>query len=479
MATAPATSLPLDPASLLAQLREVAGMRADSSSQVTFDGAEPVFREPYPIGTVAAAAIAATGEAAAELWTLRGGRSQHVAVNVRAAAAAMRSSQYLRIEPRADSLCVPPDQGGSKARGFYQTRDGRWVYLHLGLAHHQTRILSVLGAANTPASVAQAVLKWNAAELEETICAAGACAGMVRTQEEWAAHPHARAVAGAPLIDIVRIGEGERRPLPPGNRPLSGIRVLDLTWVLAGPTATRTLAEHGADVLRIGTDRLVQLSELHMINTGFGKRSTVLNIHDPAGRQQLMRLASDADVFVQGYRGGSFAAHGYSAEALATHRPGLIYVSMSAFGHLGPWQHRRGFDTLVSTVGGIAHENARAGVPRQLRSSPLDFLTGYLLAYGVMAALIRRAREGGSYHVRLSIARTNQWLLSLPRLPADAAANAAEELSPEEIAALSMTSDSPWGRLTHLAPAVQMSETPAHWDKPSVPLATHPPVWQD
>lgn len=468
-----------DPQSLLAQLRKVAGTSAEDRANVTFEGADPVFREPYPIGSVAAAAIAATGQAASELWKLRTGRGQNVTVNVRAAAAAMRSSQYLRIEPRANSVPVPPDQGGSKARGFYQTRDERWVYLHLGLPHHQSRILSVLGAANTSAAVADAVLKWNAADLEEQIYAAGACAGMVRTQQEWAAHPHARAVAEAPLIDIVKIGDSHPQPPPPGDRPLAGIRVLDLTWVLAGPTGTRTLAEHGADVLRIGTDRVIQLSELHMINTGFGKRSTVLNIHEPAGSKQLMQLVSGTDVFVQGYRGGSFAAHGYSAEALAQHRPGLIYVSMSAFGHLGPWQNRRGFDTMVSTVGGIAYENARAGVPRQLRSSPLDFLTGYLLAYGVMTALLRRAREGGSYHVRLSIARTNQWLLSLPRIAANAAANATDDLSPEEIAALSMTSESPWGRLTHLAPAARLSETPARWDRPSVPLAYHQPVWEE
>lgn len=479
MTTASMASSQADPHSLLAHLRQVVGIPAEDAASVTFEGVDPVFREPYPIGTVAAAAIAATGQAASALWQLRTGRGQHVTVNVRAAAAAMRSSQYLRIEPRAGSVIVPPDQGGSKARGFYQTRDARWVYLHLGLPHHQTRILSVLGAANTPASVAKAVMKWSAADLEEQIYAAGACAGMVRTREEWAAHPHARAVAEAPLIDIVKTGESAPQPLPPGNRPLAGIRVLDLTWVLAGPTGTRTLAEHGANVLRIGTDRLTQLSELHMINTGFGKRSTVLNIHEPAGSKQLIQLVSGTDVFVQGYRGGSFAAHGYSAEALAQHRPGLIYVSMSAFGHLGPWRNRRGYDTLVSTVGGIAHENALAGVPRQLRSSPLDFLTGYLLAYGVMAALLRRAREGGSYHVRLSIARTNQWLLSLPRITADAAAKAAEDLSQEEIAALSMTSESPWGRLTHLAPAVQLSETPARWDRPSVPLAYHQPFWEE
>ena len=472
-------SIQTDPKSLLAQLTEGVGASVDDLENVTFEGADPVFREPYPIGTAAAAAIAATGYAAAKIWKLRTGRSQHVTVNVRAAAAAMRSSHYLRIEPNANSVRIPQGEGSSQARGFYRTRDGRWIYIHLGSPTHQDRILSLLGVANESAAVANAILKWDAAALEEQVYAVGACAGMVRTQDEWAAHPHARAVAGAPLVDIVKIGDSEPQPLPPGDRPLARTRVLDLTWVLAGPTGTRTLAEHGADVLRIGTDRLQGLSTRHVVNTGFGKRSAVLNINDPAGRIQLMRLVSGADVFVQGYRGGSFAAHGYSAEALAKHRPGLIYVSLSAFGHLGPWRVRRGYDSIVSAVSGIAHEYALAGVPRQMRSAPLDFLSGYLLAYGVMTALMQRAQEGGSYHVRVSIARTNQWLLSLPRIPVDMADKAVEDLSAEEVAMLSMTSESPWGTLTYLAPAAQLSETPTRWDRPSVPLSYHQPVWEE
>jgi len=204
----------------------------------------------------------------------------------------------------------------------------------------------------------------------------------------------------------------------------------------------------------------------------------VLDLRTEGGVATLRQLAHQADVFSQGYRPGSLAARGFSFETLAALRPGIVYVSLNAFGATGPWAGRRGFDTLVQTVSRISDEYALNSKPRLLPVSALDYITGYLGAFGAMVALQRRAREGGSYHVQLSLAQTGRWLTSLPRCDASEVAARPAELAPERIAALSITSESPYGRLTHLAPAVQMSETPACWDRPAVPLDRDPPTWE-
>jgi crotonobetainyl-CoA:carnitine CoA-transferase CaiB-like acyl-CoA transferase len=439
-------------------------------------GEDPVFPLPWRIGEAGAATIAASGVAAARLWQLRTGRRQRVRVDVDAAAAAMRGDRYLRREtPSADAAPEPRAVRG-EGGDIYLAKDDRWVYLHRGFAHHRARIAALLDGADDAASLEQAVRQWDAEALEDAVHAAGACAGVVRTRAEWLDHPQAIAVAGLPLFEIERIADGPPKPMPPGARPLDGFRVLDLTRVLAGPTCGRTLAEHGAEVLRIGTD-LLPNNETQNIATGHGKRSTVLDLSSGAGRERLQALIRDADVFSQGYRPGALAGLGFDVEDVAALRPGIIYLSLNAFSHVGPWQHRRGFDTLVQAVSGICHDYARDGRPRHMPVSALDYSTGYLAAFGVMVALARRAREGGSYHVRVSLAQTARWLTSLLPLDAARVANAAPDLPPERIDALSVRTDTPFGPVTHLAPIVEMSETPARWELPSVPLDHDPPEW--
>jgi crotonobetainyl-CoA:carnitine CoA-transferase CaiB-like acyl-CoA transferase len=334
----------------------------------------------------------------------------------------------------------------------------------------------VFDGADDHERLAGAVGQRDAAELEAAIVGAGACAGMVRTRDEWLAHDQGAAVEGLPLFEVIRIADSPPETLPVGARPLSGIRVIDVTRVLAGPMCARTLAEHGADVLRIGTSRLPN-NELQNIDTGYGKRSTVLDLTSEGGATQLRTLVQDADVFSQGYRPGSMANRGFGLEEIATLRPGIVYVQLSAFGHDGPWSERRGFDTLVQVVSGIAAEYAHDGRPRLLPVSVLDYCTGYLAAFGVMVALSRRARDGGSYLVRVSLAQTARWVTGLGRIPSHLAAVAPQELSPERIAQLCVTADSAFGRLRYLAPIAQLSETPARWDRPAVPLDHDPALW--
>ncbi|HEY7254104.1 MAG TPA: CoA transferase, partial [Methylomirabilota bacterium] len=291
----------------------------------------------------------------------------------------------------------------------------------------------------------------------------------------------AAAVASLPLLEIVRIGDAAREPLPEGDRPLSGVRVLDLTRVLAGPTGARTLAEHGADVLKITAAHLPNLG-YQEYDTGHGKLSTYLDLREPKDVETLRGLVRETDVFSQGYRPGTLAARGFSPETLAGLRPGIVVVSLCAFGHVGPWASRRGFDTVVQTVSGITQRQghlfpgAEPG-PQFYPASAIDYTTGYLMAFGALAALARRTREGGSWLVRISLAQTGRFIVGRGEVPESRLANVPKEFSPEEIAHWSTTSDTPAGRLRHLAPVVQLSETPARWARPSVPLGYHEPAW--
>ena len=365
--------------------------------------------------------------------------------------------------------------------GTYPAKHGRWSYVHCNFPNHRAAALKVLGVAEDRAAVVKAVAQWDALELEEAIIAAKGAGGMVRTMQEWAQHPQGIAVATLPLMEIVRIGDSPPEPLKNGERPLSGIRVLDLTRVIAGPTCGRTLAEHGADVMKITAAHLPSLGRQEY-DTGHGKLSAHLDLREAKDTEILRGLVRDADVFAQGYRPGTIGSRGFSPEALAQLRPGIVAVSLSAFGHVGPWASRRGFDTVVQTVSGITSRQGElfpgaAPGPQFYPVSAIDFLTGYLMAFGAMVALARRTREGGSWHVRISLAQVGRWLVERGQVPEAELKDVPKEFTPAEIERWSMTSDTPMGRLQHLAPVVRLSETPPRWARPTVPLGYHQPVW--
>ncbi len=438
-------------------------------------GSDPVLPTPFRISETAAATLAAVGLAASDLWQLRTGREQRVAVDLRRATASLRSGHYLTI----DNTYVSP--APNAVMGTYPAKNGRWSYLHCNFPNHRAAALKVLGVAEDREAVRKAVAQWDALELEEAIIAAKGAGGMVRSMEEWAKHPQGIAVATLPLMEITRIGDSPAEPLPAGDRPLSGIRVLDLTRVIAGPTCGRTLAEHGADVLKISAEHLPSLGRQEY-DTGHGKLSAHLDLRDDKQKEILRHLAREADVFSQGYRPGTLAGRGFSPEALAEIRPGMVVVSLSAFSHVGPWASRRGFDTVIQTVSGITTRQGEvfpgaAPGPQFYPVSAIDFLTGYLMAFGTMVALGRRAREGGSWHVRISLAQVGRWLVSRGQVPEAELKNIAKDFTPEELQRWSMISETPVGRLQHLAPVLQMSETPTRWARTMVPLGHSQPVW--
>ncbi len=437
--------------------------------------ADPILPTPFRIGEASSAALAAVGLAVSDIWEIRTGRRQEITVDTRQATASLRSGTYMKMED------APVSTGRNPIMGFYPAKTGRWSYLHCNFPNHRAAALSVLGVPEDREAVASAVAGWDALELEEAIIAANGAGGMVRTMDEWAQHPQAAAVASLPLLEIVRIGDSPAESLPEGDRPLSGIRALDLTRVLAGPTCARTLAEHGADVLKITASHLPNIG-YQEFDTGHGKLSAYLDLREEQDLDTLRGLVKNCDVFSQSYRPGTLAGRGLSPHELAELRPGIIYISLSAFGHEGPWASRRGFDTVVQAVSGIASRQGELFPggetgPQFYPVSAIDYLTGYLMAFGTMIALARRAREGGSWLVRASLAQTGRWLLERGQVPQSELAGVPEEFSPEEVEKWTMVSETPTGRLRHLAPVLKLSETPPRWARPAVPLGHNVAAW--
>jgi len=298
----------------------------------------------------------------------------------------------------------------------------------------------------------------------------------MRPYDEWSASPHAKALAALPLISIEKIADAAPKPWPKGDRPLGGLRVLDLSRVIAGPVAGRTLASHGADVMLIAGEGLPAIPWL-TIDNGRGKLSSFVELKSEGGRATMRELLAQADIFSQGYRPRALAALGFAPEDAAKLSPGIVYVTLSAYGHAGPWAERRGFDSLVQTTTGFNHaEGQAAGLdgPKELPAQMLDHATGYFMAFGAMMAKARQAREGGSWHVRVSLAQTGRWLWNIGRL---AEGLKTPDFYGDEIKPYIEEYGSGFGMLKAVKPSAVLSATPAHWVRPSMPLGSHPPEW--
>lgn len=464
------------PNNALRTLMPIAGWPENTANAVEItSGDDPVLPTPFRIGETSAATLAAVGLAVADLWEMRTGRRQAVTVDARQATASLRSGTYMHLDN------VPISTARNSIMGVYPAKHGRWSYLHCNFPNHRAAALRVLGVSEDRESVRKAVAQWDALELEEAIIAAKGAGGMVLTMEEWAEHPQAHAIGSLPLMEIVKIADSPPEPLREGSRPLSGLRVLDLTRVLAGPTGARTLAEHGADVLKITGTHLPNIG-YQEYDTSHGKLSAQLDFREQAQLDTLHNLVRESDVFSQGYRPGTLDNRGLSPEALAALRPGLVYVSLCAFSHAGPWASRRGFDTAVQTVSGITRRQGElfpgpTSGPQFYPVSAIDYLTGYLMAFGTLVALARRTREGGSWLLRISLAQVGRWLVGRGEVPVAQLVDIPNEFTPDELARWTITSTTPMGRLRHLGPVVGLSETPPRWARPSVPLGAHQPVW--
>lgn len=453
---------------------------------------EGALRARLPVRRLARACVGACALAAAELGARRAGLGETPAVRVDdgAVATAFASERHLLVDGRAPVSFAPLSR-------FWPAADG-WVRTHANYPHHRERLLRALGVLGAHASVetvGAALAERSALDIEESVYAAGGLAVALRTPEQWAAHPQAAAVAARPLVERERLDETHARVLPPlpdaaALLPAAGLRVLDLTRVLAGPVATRTLALLGADVLRLDAPHLPELADQHA-DTGLGKRSATLDL--AAERAAFEELLAAADVVVTGYRPGALDRFGLSPEALAERRPGLVVAQLSAWGGSGPWGGRRGFDSLVQAATGIAAAEGSRERPGALPAQALDHGTGYLLAAAVLRALTEQSAEGGSRVVRLTLARTAAWLTGAAAGGADAAgaaetASDAAGAAPEgvgTVAAAPYDGPGPWlaeadsriGRLRYARSPVAFAGGPADWTRPPGPWGTDAARW--
>ena len=456
----------------VAELLEEVGLPSEAAARVAITGDEVPFATPYPVVECAASVLGAVGAAASLLWEERTGQAQPVAIGRGHAGASLVGFAFQRLE-EGDTPIAPWSVDRPLVK-LYRCRDGRWVHLHGEFPHLAAGTCTVLGCAvGSPADVvAAAVARWDAPALEDALAEAGTCGAMARTAEEWAAHPQAGAIAALGRVAIERIGDSEPEELPASpasDRPLGGVRVLDLSRLLAGPTNGRTLAEHGAEVLLVNSARLVNIPAFVM-DTSHGKRSCCLELDDHDDLATLRRLVTDADVFSQGYRGGSLARRGFGPEALAEIRPGIVAVTVNCYGDAGPWRLRPGWEQMAQTVSGLVLGQGGPDHPVLVPAAACDYTTGYLAALGTMAALWRRAREGGSYHVRVSLCQTATWFTRATQSRADPTGFG-------DIAAYVTISDTPYGRLQHLAPVARLPATPARWEAPTSPIGTHAAAW--
>ncbi|MCJ9703349.1 CoA transferase [Bradyrhizobium sp. SHOUNA76] len=463
------------PADILKGIWTSAGGDAAALDRVRLTGAEPQIPSSFRVAVAGQTTIAAAGLAAAEIWRLRSGETQDVHVDLRHAVAECRSERYLRLDDK------PPPPAWDAIAGVYRTGDNRFVRCHTNFPHHRDAVCKVLGCEAERDKVQAALMQWKGEDFETAAYAAGGVVALMRSYDEWSALPQAHALAQLPLISIEKIGEAPPKPWPQASsnndRPLSGLRVLDLSRVIAGPVAGRTLAAHGADVLLVSGPELPAIDWL-TIDTGRGKLTTFIELKSVTGRARLRELLEDADIFSQGYRPHALAVLGFAPEDAAKINPGIVYVTLSAYGHTGPWAGRRGFDSLVQTTTGFNHAEGRAAGldgPKELPAQMLDHATGYLMAFGAMVARARQARDGGSWHVRVSLAQTGRWLWNLGRL--DSGLDTPDLTGEAVHASFIESMPSGFGMLKAVRHSALLSNTPAQWSRPAMPLGSHPAQW--
>lgn len=465
-----------DPYAALRELWLAAGLDPGALNSITLSGIDPVVPSSFAIGTAAQVSIAAAALAACEFAHARGVPRQNV--NVDMLHAAVECMGWFSVDDHAPELF-------DALSGVYRCDNG-WVRLHAVFEHHRHGALRLLGLdphGATRADVAHALSSWHAVDFERAAAKAGLVATALRTFDEWDSSPQGEAVAAMPLFSIEQIGEAPPRdcrpPLrtnspPPHRRPLEGVRVIDATRILAGPVAGRTLAGYGADVMLVNAPYLPNIEAI--AETSRGKLSAYVDLKSSQGREDFDRLLQEADVLVQGYRPGAFESHGFGPDNVARRHPGVVYVTLSAYGHDGPWATRRGFDSLVQTAMGFNAAEALAAKQIQPRAFPMqaiDHCTGFLIALCVSAALIRQRRQGGTWHAKLSLAQTGHWLRGLGRVRDGFSVE-----TPRADDYLEART-SGFGQLRAIRHSANLVRTPASWPRPSMPPGSHPLVWPE
>ena len=447
----------------------------DRAGRVTVTGADPVVPSIHRVGAATAGALAAAGAAVAAIWKARSGEEQDICIDVqRAVVPGLQTIAHVYQNGHR----IPAHARGTDYPGFFRTADGRVMFLLRSFIYPEIllRLLNVLDCGYEAKSFARAVARWSSQELEEALAQRKAVGVIARTRHEWRDHPQGRWLAARPAVHVERIGESTPEPFTPASRPLAGVRVLDFTHVLAGPTTARLLAEQGADVLHVCAPWR-QDPHAMQLDTGWGKRSALIDLEQPGEADRLRALLATADLFVQSWRPGALERAGFGPHELARLRPGIIYVSVSCYGSGGPWRERGGFEPIGQTACGLAIDEGSATEPRLAPTGTVnDYLTAYLAVAGALAALIRRAREGGSYHVEVSLTRTSMFLQELGTLTGAELLRMPTAL-PAPDPAWFIAASSQYGALRVPGPLVTYAKTPPYWDRPPAAPGQHGLAW--
>ncbi len=450
-----------NPHDVAADLWSLAGGEQAQLEALQVDGPAQVLPSVFDVTTAATASVAAAALAIAEFDAARRGTTTAaVHVDSRHATLSFRDEKHALIDGKAPEVWAD-------LSGYYETSDG-FVQIHANFAHHGERALGALGlAADATRPEVEAVLQgWSRFDAEAEIVANDGICSAFRSATEWAEHPHAKHLGDAPPVLRSACGEPRHHDAletsPGGSLPLSGVRVLDLTRILAGPVAARTMAAFGADVIRVGADGLAS-HELSVALTSLGKRFAHIDLRAAEGRGLLFSLVAKADVVLTAFRPGSLGDLGVTPGALREANPSLVLAELSAFGKTGPWGGRRGFDSITQTASGIAHDGMLASngeTPSPLPCQLLDYASGYLLALGIVRSLTDRLSTGSGYEVEVVLARTGHWLRSLPRVE-----SGADIALPDDVADLQQTRPSPFGQLTHMRQPGTIGQLEGRWSR--------------
>jgi crotonobetainyl-CoA:carnitine CoA-transferase CaiB-like acyl-CoA transferase len=477
LATAVRSTAVFDPLAPLDELLSAVGLaRAQTGGAVSFAGADPIVPAAHRLGACIGIPMMANAVAALALHRLRGGPAQDIELDLRQAVHGINPSAFWRPTLAGEPAPHPLVLDNPFLVVPYRSADGRWVMatgVYPRLAALWCRFLDVPPDMNR---VATAVAGWNAFELEEAASAAGLPVSVVRTPDEWLAHAQGALLATQPVIGLERIGDAPTRTLGPARRPFDGIRVLSFTHAVAGPTVGRTLAEQGADVL-CATRPNDYEHEFIYAEANVGSRSAYLDLDSETGQERVAGLLAAADVVVNNHRRGSLERRGLEPRELAEHHPGLVHVSLTCYGSSGPWAARGGFDMNGSAASGLMTTEGGEAEPRLPVTGLInDYITGYLAAVGAAAALVKRATEGGSWHVTVNLTRTAMWCGSLG-LVDPARAGRGDEHSLREPAAYD--APTPLGDVHMLAPPVRFSRTRPSWRDPIlIPRGSSRAEWQ-
>lgn len=458
----------------LADLIEQLELAERFTGDATIFGSDPVVRSPHRLGEASCSAHLLIGAAGAAIWEARGGTRTDIAMDIIHGLHHLHPTHYVEQSGYPNKVRAE----FVEVNGVFPTRDGRYIMLEAGPPYQKllNGYLNFFDCGNSKRSFAREVAQWNAEDLEQALADAGLPACRAFTREEWLAHPQGKALAATPPIEIVKLTDGDPVPFRDhADSPLDGVRVLDFTHVLAGPRSSRTLAEYGAEVLHISSPSFADSLPQHL-GVDPGKYDAYLDLRYEKDMATMRQLAATADVFASSYRPAVNERFGLLPDPLAAaSERGIVYMSANAYGHSGPWKDRPGFDQNGQVASGFAMAEGQGGPPK---FSPVfylgDLITGYFAAAGMMAALLRRAIEGGSYQVKVSLTRSAMWVQELGLLDVAAQGEVPET---DSYPADTVSIDTAYGAVTLLAPPLTFTNLTLPTAHRLVPYGADPASW--